>query len=71
MYLQDASDPFTLVTPDAAWRPPDWMAAPRAPDVSPAVRWYPPVSMPQLALDMLLADRTPTGYGHVIAPSPY
>jgi len=70
-YLQYASDPITFFTPYDAWRQPDWMAEPRAPDVSPAVRWYPLVSMLQLALDMLLADRTPMGYGHVFAPSHY
>jgi uncharacterized membrane protein len=69
VYLQYASDPITFFTPYNAWRQPDWMAEPRAPDVSPAVRWYPLVSMLQLALDMLLADRTPMGYGHVFAPS--
>jgi uncharacterized membrane protein len=71
VYLQYASDPITFFTPYDAWRQPDWMAEPRAPDVSPAVRWYPLVSMLQLALDMLLADRTPMGYGHVFAPSHY
>lgn len=71
LYLQYASDPITFFTPYDAWREPDWMAGPRAPDVSPAVRWYPLVSMLQLALDMLLADRTPMGYGHVFAPSHY
>lgn len=71
VYLQYASDPITFFTPYDAWRKPDWMAEPRAPDVSPAVRWYPLVSMLQLALDMLLADRTPMGYGHVFAPAHY
>jgi len=71
VYLQYASDPITFFTPNDAWREPDWMVGPRAPDVSPAVRWYPLVSMLQLALDMLLADRTPMGYGHVFAPAHY
>jgi uncharacterized membrane protein len=71
VYLQYPSDPITFFSPHDAWRAPDWMDAPRAPDVSPAVRWYPLVSMLQLALDMLLADRTPQGYGHVFAPSHY
>ncbi len=71
VYLQYASDPITFFSPHDAWRQPDWMSEARAPDVSPAVRWYPLVSMLQLALDMLLADRTPMGYGHVFAPSHY
>jgi len=71
VYLQYASDAITFFDPHDAWRPPDWMEAPRGFDVSPSLRWYPLVSMFQLALDMLLADGAPLGYGHVIAPSHY
>ncbi|KRG42852.1 hypothetical protein ARC20_10585 [Stenotrophomonas panacihumi] len=71
VYLQYASDAITFFDAHDAWRPPDWMAPPRAFDVSPSLRWYPLVSMFQLALDMLLADGTPMGYGHVFAPSHY
>jgi len=41
------------------------------PDVSPALRWYPIVSMMQLALDMLIAGEAPMGYGHLYAPAQY
>ncbi|WP_282297351.1 alpha/beta-hydrolase family protein [Stenotrophomonas sp. PS02289] len=71
VYLQYGSDAITFFRPEDAWRAPDWMEGPRAPDVAGAVRWYPLVSMLQLALDMLLADRTPMGYGHVFAPAHY
>jgi len=71
VYLQYASDAITFFDAHDAWRKPDWMDPPRGFDVSPALRWYPLVSMFQLALDMLLADSTPMGYGHVIAPSHY
>lgn len=71
VYLQYGSDAITFFRAQDAWREPDWMDAPRAPDVAPAVRWYPLVTMLQLALDMLLADRTPMGYGHVFAPAHY
>ncbi|HEY9256118.1 MAG TPA: alpha/beta-hydrolase family protein [Stenotrophomonas sp.] len=71
VYLQYASDAITFFDPHDAWRKPDWMEPPRGFDVSPSLRWYPLVSMFQLALDMLLADSTPLGYGHVIAPSHY
>lgn len=71
VYLQYGSDAITFFSPRDAWREPDWMQAPRAPDVSAAVRWYPVISMLQLAVDMLLADSTPMGYGHVFAPSHY
>ncbi|MFA9438777.1 alpha/beta hydrolase [Uliginosibacterium sp. sgz301328] len=71
VYLQYASDAVTFFDPHDAWRAPDWMYEPRGPDVSPSLRWYPLVSMFQLALDMLLADGAPMGYGHVFAPSHY
>ena len=54
-----------------AFREPAWMHAPRGPDVSPGMRWYPVVTSMQLALDMILADGAPMGYGHVYAPSHY
>jgi uncharacterized membrane protein len=47
------------------------MALPRGPDVSSELRWYPVVTMLQLALDMLMANGTPMGYGHVFAPAHY
>ncbi|HEY0332438.1 MAG TPA: alpha/beta-hydrolase family protein [Stenotrophomonas sp.] len=71
VYLQYASDAITFFSPHDAWRAPDWMEAPRGPDVSPQLRWYPLVSMSQFALDMMLADDAPMGYGHVFAPSHY
>lgn len=71
VYLQYASDAVTFFDAHDAWRAPAWLDEPRGPDVSPALRWYPLVSMFQLALDMLLADTAPMGYGHVYAPSHY
>ena len=43
------------------------MNAPRGPDVSPELRWYPVVTMLQIAVDMAVATGTPFGYGHVYA----
>lgn len=71
VYLQYASDAITFFDPRDAWRAPEWMAHPRGPDVSPQLRWYPVVSAGQIALDMLLADGAPMGYGHIFAPSHY
>ena len=71
VYLQYASDPVTFFDPRGFYRPPAWMNAPRAADVSNELRWYPVVTMLQLALDMMLAGTTPTGYGHVYAPEHY
>ena len=71
VYLQYASDPITFFDYRDFYRRPEWMSAPRGPDVSPELRWYPVVSMLQLALDMAVATTTPMGYGHVYAPEHY
>ena len=71
VYLQYASDAIVLFDYRDAYRPPAWMNAPRGPDVSPQLRWYPVVTMLQLALDMAVANGTPMGFGHVYAPEHY
>ncbi|SCW63487.1 Alpha/beta-hydrolase family protein [Rhizobium mongolense subsp. loessense] len=47
------------------------MKAPRGPDVSSELRWYPVVTLLQLTLDMAMATTAPIGYGHVYAPAHY
>lgn len=69
-FLQYASDAITFFDPRDLYRPPQWLA-PRGPDVSPHVRWYPVVTLLQTGVDMLLANRTPAGHGHVYAPEHY
>ncbi|MCP3471047.1 alpha/beta-hydrolase family protein [Bradyrhizobium sp. CCGUVB1N3] len=71
VYLQYASDAIVLFDYRDAYRAPAWMKAPRGPDVSPELRWYPVVTMLQLALDMAVATSTPMGFGHVYAPEHY
>jgi uncharacterized membrane protein len=71
IYLQYASDAITFFDYRDLYRPPAWLAAPRGPDVSPELRWYPGVTMLQLALDMSLAMGAPMGFGHVYAPEHY
>lgn len=71
VYLQYASDAITFFAYRDAYQAPAWMAAPRGPDVSPELRWYPVVTMLQLALDMAVANGTPMGFGHVYAPEHY
>lgn len=71
VYLQYASDPIVFFDYRDAYRQPDWMKAPRGPDVSAELRWYPIVTMLQLALDMAVATSTPIGHGHVYAPEHY
>lgn len=70
-YLQYASDPITFFEQQALYREPEWMSGPRGPDVSPELRWYPVVTMLQLAVDMMAADQSPLGYGHAYAPEHY
>lgn len=71
VYLQYASDPIVFFDPKDFYREPDWMKAPRGPDVSSQLKWYPVVSMLQLAIDLMLATTTPIGHGHVYAPQHY
>jgi uncharacterized membrane protein len=70
VFLQYASDPITFFSPDIAWSEPDWMREPRGPDVSPDLRWFPVVTMLQLAADMVVGT-APTGFGHEYAPEDY
>ncbi|WP_159593317.1 alpha/beta hydrolase [Chelativorans xinjiangense] len=71
VYLQYASDPVTFFEQLSLYREPDWMIAPRGPEVSPELRWYPVVTLLQLALDMAMATTAPMGHGHVYAPEHY
>lgn len=69
-FLQYASDPITFFSTGAAWHEPAWMREPRGPDVSPDLRWFPVVTMLQLAADMMVGT-APTGFGHEYAPAHY
>jgi uncharacterized membrane protein len=70
VFLQYASDPITFFDPSIAWREPDWMKQPRGPDVSPDLRWFPVVTMLQLAADMVVGT-APPGFGHEYAMEDY
>jgi len=70
VFLQYASDPITFFDPRIAWSEPDWMHEPRGPDVSPDLRWFPLVTMLQLAADMVVGT-APRGFGHEYAPADY
>ncbi|MCC5795086.1 MAG: alpha/beta-hydrolase family protein [Chromatiales bacterium] len=71
VFLQYASDPITFFERDALFREPEWMAEPRGHDVSPELRWFPVVTMLQLAIDIAAGDKAPMGHGHVYAPEHY
>ena len=70
VFLQYASDPITFFDPSIAWSEPAWMREPRGPDVSPDLRWFPVVTMLQLAADMVVGT-APRGFGHEYAPADY
>jgi uncharacterized membrane protein len=64
LYLQHASDAVVFFEPNATWRRPDWMAAPRGPDVAPGFWWLPVVTVLQLSVDIMTATKPPRGHGH-------
>ena len=70
-FLQYASDPITFFDPALLYRAPEWLEPPRGPDVTPALRWIPIVTMLQLVADMRAGDITPHGHGHNFAPEHY
>ncbi|ATN32610.1 hypothetical protein ACO34A_02170 [Rhizobium sp. ACO-34A] len=71
VYLQYASDAVTFFDPWSFYRSPPWLQGERGPDVSPALRWYPALTMLQLLFDMMIATSSPMGHGHVYAPQHY
>jgi uncharacterized membrane protein len=69
-FLQYASDPVAFFDPQSFYREPEWMSGPRAPDVSADLRWFPIVTMLQLAADMA-TGAAPKGFGHEYAAIHY
>jgi uncharacterized membrane protein len=63
MFLQYASDPIVFFDTSLAFDRPDWLVGERGPDVTPAMRWIPIVTMLQVGFDMAMALGVP-GYGH-------
>jgi uncharacterized membrane protein len=71
VFLQYASDAVTFFDYRILYREPEWLRPPRGPDVSPLMRWYPVVTLLQLAVDMSVAVDAPIGHGHAYAPEDY
>jgi uncharacterized membrane protein len=71
LYLQYASDPVSFFDTRIAWQQPQWLREPRGPDVTPRLRWYPLVTMLQLGIDFVSADKSPRGYGHMYSIRDY
>ena len=71
VYLQYASDPMVWFRPDLWWRRPEWLDAPRGPDVSPSLRWMPIVTFLQVGFDLPRCTLVPDGHGHHYAAADY
>jgi uncharacterized membrane protein len=71
VYLQYASDPITLFSPDLFLFEPVWLSGPRGPDVSPGFTWRPIVTGLQVAFDMVGASSQGTGLGHLYDAAHY
>ncbi|HEY0931030.1 MAG TPA: alpha/beta-hydrolase family protein [Gemmatimonas sp.] len=71
LYLQYASDPVSFFDASIAWQQPEWLHEPRGHDVTPRLRWYPLVTMLQLAIDFMSADKSPRGFGHMYSIRDY
>jgi uncharacterized membrane protein len=70
VFLNYGSDPIVVFNPASAWAPPDWMAAPRAPDVAPELGWFPLVTTFQLGLDSAISLDV-AGFGHAYVARDY
>lgn len=70
LYLQHTNDAVTFFCPDIAFRSPAWLTGQRGPGVSPDLRWFPVVTMLQLAAD-IVAGSAPPGHGHQYAARHY
>lgn len=64
VYLQNGSDPVVFWSPRLAFSKPDWLYEPRAPDVSPNMRWIPVVTFWQVTADLPSTYYVPPGHGH-------
>ncbi len=64
LYMQYGSDPVVWFDFNLITHKPDWLKEKRAPDVSPATRWYPVVSFVQLGIDQATSAGVPYGHGH-------
>jgi uncharacterized membrane protein len=64
LFLQHGSDPVVFWSPRLMFEKPAWLSEPRAPDVSPGMRWFPFVTFWQVTADLPFAISVPPGHGH-------
>ncbi|HEX9999146.1 MAG TPA: alpha/beta-hydrolase family protein, partial [Actinoplanes sp.] len=65
VYLQNSSDPVVWFSPSLFWHQPQWLRGDRGSEISPDMHWYPGVTFWQTMVDLLYANKTPIGRGHV------
>jgi len=65
VYMQNSSDPVVWVSPSLLWHKPEWLRGRRGPDITPDMHWYPVITFWQTTVDLLFANKAPTGHGHV------
>jgi uncharacterized membrane protein len=68
VYLNYGSDPIVNFTAGSALRRPDWLTGERARDVAPEVRWFPLVTLFQLALDSAISLQVERFGHYYVAP---
>jgi len=52
-------------SPSLFWHRPAWLRGDRGPDISPDMHWYPGITFWQTTTDLIFANKTPIGHGHV------
>jgi uncharacterized membrane protein len=70
MYLVNSSDPITYWNLKLLWERPEWLDAPRGPDVSKHMFWVPIVTWWTTLGDMAFSTGVPAGHGHQYGPNP-
>lgn len=68
VFLNYGSDPIVNFTFDSAVNRPGWLQEPRAPDVPEGLRWFPIVTMVNVAVDMAISLKVPRVGHFYVAP---
>ncbi|MEP3047790.1 MAG: alpha/beta-hydrolase family protein [Roseibium sp.] len=70
VFLNYGSDPIVNFTFDSGVFQPAWLNMPRAPDVTDELKWFPMITMLQLALDSAFSLKVPR-FGHLYVAEDY
>ncbi|MBU9763226.1 hypothetical protein FR943_05120 [Mycobacterium sp. TNTM28] len=64
LFLQHPSDPIVWWSTDLLFSEPDWLVEPPGSDRTASMRWYPIITVWQVAADVTNASSVPAGHGH-------